>query len=178
MISQFTQNLAHTIFIAKKKMEVPTLIEVLYRAHNHNMRQGKAIWFIAGKYAGRKGWVDDDGKPSASTVAVIVLKKNKTFHSTYVFPESIRLDSDYANPTSHAEAVIDQCPDVKKALVQLCCAVVKCDMQRNTEGFKRVIAQKMDEAVKWQESKGSEAMCRRINHNGNKKMKTWSARNR
>ena len=70
--------------------------------------------------------------------------------------------------------MIDQCPDVGKALVQLCCALAKCDVQRDEDGFKRVIAQKMDEAVQWQESKGSEAMHRRINCNGNKKIKTRS----
>ena len=89
-----------------------------------------------------------------------------------MFPNSIRAEGDCANPTSHAEAVIEQCPDIEKALVQLCRAMVKCDMQRDAEGFKRVIAQKMDEAIEWQESKGSKAMHCRINHNGNKKMKT------
>ena len=116
--------------------------------------------------------MNDDGKPSGSTVAVIVLKKNKTYHSTYVFPESIRLDSDYANPTSYAEAVIDQCPDIEKMLVQLCRALAKCDVQRDEDGFRRVIAQKMQEAVNWQDNKGSQAMYRRIIYNGNKKTKT------
>ena len=138
---------------------------------NCNMRKGIPIRFIAGKYARKKGWLDADGVQSESTVAVIVQTK-KGLKKTYVFPNSIRNEDDCANPTSYAEAVIEQCPDIEKALVQLCRAMVKCDMQRDAEGFKRVIAQKMDEAVKWQESKGSEAMCRRINHNGNKKMKT------
>ena len=91
-----------------------------------------------------------------------------------MFPESIRLDSDYANPTSYAEAVIDQCPDIEKMLVQLCRALAKCDVQRDEDGFKRVIAQKMDKAVKWQESKGSEAMHHCVNHIGNKKIRTQS----
>ena len=89
-----------------------------------------------------------------------------------MLPNGIRLEGDHANPTSHAEAVIDQCPDIEKMLVQLCRALAKCDVQRDEDGFKRVIAQKMQEAVKWQESKGSQAMHRRIIHNGNKKAKT------
>ena len=157
-------------------MEVPTPIEVMYRAHNYSMRKGTPIWFIAGKYAGKKGWHAADGVHSESTVAVIVQTK-KGGKQTYVFRNSIRDEGDYANPTSYAEAVIEQCPDIEKALVQLCRAMVKCDMQRDPDGFKRVIAQKMDEAVQWQESKGSKAMYCRINYNGKKKIKTRSLAN-
>ena len=146
----------------------------MYWAHNYSMRKGVPIRFIAGKYAGKKGWLDADGVHSESTVAVIVQTK-KGGKKTYVFRNSIRDEGDYANPTSYAEAVIEQCPDIEKALVQLCRAMVKCDMQRDAVGFNRVIAQKMDEAIEWQESKGSKAMYRCINYNGNKKIKTRSA---
>ena len=127
--------------------------------------KGNRVRFIAGKYGGKTGWIDTERPTSENTLPVIVDLGHRGEKETYVFMSSVRVDEEKA-PTSYADAVIQQCPDLEKLLVATCRAFAKCDIARDTEGFERIVAEKMNEAMTWQTNKGSKALYRKIKYNG------------
>lgn len=60
---------------------------------------------ISGKYAWKMGWIDKS-KEGSSTTPVIVEIRNDKEKQMYVYPETVRMQSDYW-PYSYAEAVIE-----------------------------------------------------------------------
>jgi hypothetical protein len=130
--------------------------------------KGRAIRFIAGKYAGKKGWIDIDGKEGDSTTPVIVYLGKKGEKPTYVN------DSNFENeptipPSCYAEAVIQQCPDLQKLLVCTCRAFAKADIGNDTAGLYHILERTMKEALQWQTSKGSKALYRKVYYIEHKK---------
>jgi hypothetical protein len=67
--------------------------------------KGQAIRFITGKYAGKKGWIDLDGKEGGDTTPVIVNLGKKGEKRTYVYDSSYEAEPTVA-PTSYAKAVM------------------------------------------------------------------------
>jgi len=132
---------------------------------NYTMGKGATVRFVAGKYAGKSGWVDDNRENGEDTVPVIVNLGRKGEKKTYVYTSSIKLG--HTNrPTCYAEAVIQQCPDVERKLVDTCRAFAKCDIGRDPSGVQNIIAKEMNNAVAWQEGKGSKAIWRRVQFEG------------
>ena len=85
------------------------------------MTKGSEIRFIAGKYAGKKGWIDLEGDSDSEVTSVIVnLGGRKGEKSTYVYTSSIRMEADYEDVKCYAKAIIHQCPDIEKDLVTVC----------------------------------------------------------
>jgi predicted choloylglycine hydrolase len=125
--------------------------------------KGEAIRFIAGKYAGKKGWIDLSGKEGDETTPVIVNLRKKGEKKTYVNDSSYEAEPTDL-PSSYAEAVMQQCPDLQKLLVNTCRALVKADITKDPDGFYTLIAKMMGEAKVWQESKGSKALYRKIEY--------------
>jgi ribosomal protein L24 len=125
--------------------------------------KGDAVRFIAGKYGGKSGWVNLAETADDEILPVIVNLGRKGEKVTFVYQSSARLITNVA-PTSYAEAVIKHCPDIEKALVELSRKLAKCDIKRDSSGFHAVIIAKVDEALAWQESKGSKAMYRKIDY--------------
>jgi hypothetical protein len=125
--------------------------------------KGKAIRFIAGKYAGKKGWIDIDGKEGDATTAVIVNQGKKGEKPTYV--EDLNFENEPTSPpSSYAEAVIQQCPDLQKLLVSTCRGFAKADIGLDPTGFSQILDRTMWEALNWQTSKGSKALYRKIEY--------------
>jgi hypothetical protein len=125
--------------------------------------KGQAIRFIAGKYAGKKGWIDLGEEGGDETTPVIVNLRKRGEKSTYVNDSSFEAEPT-GPPASYAEAVIQQCPDLQKLLVGTCRGFAKADIGRDPVGFFKVIEQTMKEALEWQTSKGSKALYRKIGY--------------
>ena len=127
--------------------------------------RGDPIRFIAGKYAGKHGWMDRS-KEAGYLFPVIVDRGSKGLKRTSVQPRSIARESDYATPQSYAEAVISKCPDLEAKMVSLCRAFVKARIQRDIPGLARVFELKLKEAIEWQTARGSRASYRDIPFDG------------
>jgi hypothetical protein len=125
--------------------------------------KGKAIRFIAGKHAGKKGWIDIDGKEGDATTAVILNQGKKGEKLACV--EDLNFENEPTSPpSSYAEAVIQQCPDLQKLLVSTCRGFAKADIGLDPVGFSQILDRTMWEAPNWQTSKGSKALHRKIEY--------------
>lgn len=124
--------------------------------------KGEEIRFIAGKYGGKTGWINTQEPADESITPVIVNLGRKGEKATFVYTSSIKRNTS-APPTSYAQAVIQQCPDIEKNLVTVTRQLAKCDISRDPKGFQAVVHNQLDEARAWQEGKGSKAMYRKIN---------------
>ena len=125
--------------------------------------KGEAIRFIAGKYAGKSGWINTEEPADELITPVIVDPGQKGFKVTFVHTSSINRVAGTA-PTGYAEAVIQQCPDIEKNLVAVTCQLAKCDLSRDPQGFQALMIRSLDEARDWQENRGSKAMYRKIKY--------------
>lgn len=125
------------------------------------VEKGERVRFIAGKYGGKKGWINSAREPGDNTIPVIVDRGRKGEKSTYVYEENMKIEPS-TPPSCYAEAVIQQCPDVEQLLVKMCRAFAKCDIQQDGEGFMRLVQQNITAATEWQDSKGSLAYYRKI----------------
>ena len=125
--------------------------------------KGNEILFIAGKYAGKNGWINTQEPGDESITPVIVNLGRKGEKSTFVYTSSMKQITNKA-PTSYAKAVIQQCPDVEKNLVMVIRQLAKCDLARDPQGFQAIVNQKLDEARTWQEGRGSKATYCKINY--------------
>ena len=123
--------------------------------------KGEAIRFIAGKYAGKKGWFDDSRAGDRQVVPVIVDLGSKGEKVTVVYRSSIKVET-VEEPGFYAHAVLQQCPDIEKNLVTVCRQLAKCDIEKDEEGFVLIMGDKLEEAKDWQKAKGSKAMYRKI----------------
>jgi hypothetical protein len=125
--------------------------------------KGQVIQFIAGKYAGKKGWIDLSGKEREETTPVIVNLGKKGEKSTYVNDSSYEAEP-LASPSSYTEALIQHCPDLQKLLVSALHGFAKTDIGQDPDGFFKVIEQMTADAIKWQSLKGSKALYRKIEY--------------
>lgn len=125
--------------------------------------KGDEIRFVSGKYGGKSGWINTQEPADESVTPVVVNLGRKGEKCTYVHTSSIKRIAT-APPVSYAEAVIQQCPDIEKNLVTVARQLAKCDLSRDRQGFQAVVNQKLDEALLWQESRGSKAMYRKIKY--------------
>ena len=136
------------------------------------MTKGAAVRFIAGKYAGKKGWLnlEDNNGNNDVTGVIIDLNKKKGGKKTYVYTSSYCEDIKPEDVKNYAEAVLNQCPDIEKDLVGICRKFAKCNIQRDADGFMKVIHTTMNDAVEWQQNKGAKALYRKIEYDSKKKV--------
>jgi uncharacterized Fe-S cluster protein YjdI len=125
--------------------------------------KGREIRFIGGKYAGKKGWINTDKEPGENTVPVIVELGKKGEKETYVFELSVGIAPSEA-PSSYAEAVIQQCPDLAVSLTKLARDFAKCSIHVDPDGFFRLVQRKVLEATEQHQAKGSKALYRNIRY--------------
>ena len=126
------------------------------------MIKGSAICFIAGKHAGKKGWVNKEEQSDKEVTSVIVDLGRKGEKSTFVCTTSICEECLTANPKCYAEAVIHQCPDIEKDLAGVCRKMAKCEIERDPDGISEIVYNSIAAAVDWQQKKGSKAYYRKI----------------
>ena len=122
------------------------------------------IRFVAGKYAGKHGWIDLTGHSEKGVTHVIVDLSGKGEKVTYVYTSSFRkMLKD--KPSCYTQAVIQQCPDIEKNLVNVSRQLAKCNIKKDMDGFKQVVNGHLKEAMVWQEQRGSKAMFWKITYN-------------
>lgn len=122
--------------------------------------KGDDIVFIAGKYGGLTGWINTQEEPDDKHMPVIVLKCGK-HKSTFVSHSSFRREFNNP-PATYAEAVIQQCPEIERSIVNATRQLAKCDIGRDVQGFNAVLSKQLMEAKDWQEKKDSKGMYRKI----------------
>ena len=125
--------------------------------------KGDPIVFIAGKYGGKTGWINNAETEDDEILPVVVNLGRRGEKVTFVYQSSARRVNT-ESPRTYAEAVMQQCPDVEQSLVTVTRQLAKCDIRRDVEGFRALFQKKMEEAVDWQEAKGSKAYYRKINY--------------
>ena len=79
-------------------------------------KKGFTIRFIAGKYAGLNGWINQAQPSDEKIASVIVDQGQKGEKCTIVHSHSIRYMS-IADPKSYAEAALRQYPNIEKSIV-------------------------------------------------------------
>ena len=125
--------------------------------------KGDPIRFVRGTYKGKTGWLDSAKGETAEQVYVIVDSKNSRLKRTRVHKDSVKpaLD-DTVPPSSYAEAVLQQCPDVEEKLDSLCCELAKCKIEKDAPGIFAILNEKLTAATAKQASKKSKARYRDI----------------
>ena len=113
--------------------------------------KGPEIVFVSGKYAGSTGWINLELEPGRKTIPVIVAQENGKEKLAKVFKSSFELKNKV--PTCYAEAVIDQCQDINRELIHLCRQFAMCEIEKDPDGFRRVVEEKVVEAIQWQKNK-------------------------
>ena len=96
------------------------------------------ICFIAGKYVGKKGWVNLAMKyfGSAHKIQVLVDRsdaRKRAMIASFVYRSSITLEKSYKNATTLATAVGQKCPDIEEKLIAVCREFVVAEFE-NTGG--------------------------------------------
>ena len=92
--------------------------------------KGEPIKFVKGGYVGEAGWMHTDKGFTAKMAYVVVEKSEKVPYTkwTRVKKTSIVLLSDYEEPESFEEALLDQHPDIDAALDKVVAEIVKCKL--------------------------------------------------
>ena len=114
--------------------------------------KGDEIRFIAGKYAGKNGWINIARYGDEVNSPVIVDLGPRGDRATVVKRSSFR-QLPNGPPTSYVDAVMAQCPDVETSVVATCRKLAKCNMHRDPQGFQNMMNIKMQEAIQWQNAR-------------------------
>ena len=124
------------------------------------MKKGRAIRFILGHYAGKSGWIDEDKIPTESMFYVIV-NLGTSLRATRVLKGSV--GEEHKPPTTYAEAMFQQNPDIEVTLRKLCGQLAKCSILENDpEGLYRIVNKRLIEARERQDTLGSKGTYRRV----------------
>lgn len=124
--------------------------------------KGDEIRFIAGKYSGKTGWINTSEVADDRVTPVIVdLGARRGEKETFVFTGSFKRNENKP-PTTYAEAVLQQCPDIERDFVMVSRKLAKCGLERDVVGFQKELTELMNDAVKWQREQGSKASYRKI----------------
>ena len=129
--------------------------------------KGEDIRFIAGKYAGKKGWMNLAMKDfgSAQKIHVLVDRsdvRKGVMTASFVYRSSITLERLYKNATTLSAAVVQQCPDIEAKLIAVCRAFVVARVQNENDGFLEIVSEFMNNALQYQKNKGSKAFYRMV----------------
>ena len=155
-------HISHNIFLTLVFVKTLQLKEMPH-THDKNIK-GDAIRFVSGKYGGCVGWIDMSKEADCEITPVVVDRKRKGEKRTYVQTCQIRYIGEHMSPDNYAEAVMQQCPDIEKAIVETTRKIAKCNIGRDEEGFNKVIRKELEVAKKWHEGKGSKALCQNIRY--------------
>jgi hypothetical protein len=111
------------------------------------MTKGEEIRFKKGTYLGKTGWIDNDALGLNAMVWVYVdnWKGDGRMKHTKVKKSSIA--QMHREPTSYAEAVIQQNPDIEAKLDKLCLDLAMCDIDKDAKGIMEVIRQRLEKAT-------------------------------
>ena len=134
------------------------------------MTKGEAIRFKKGTYLGKTGWIDDDGKALDAMVWVYVDNWNGDGHSikhTKVNKSSVAYGD--REPTSYAEAVVQQNPDIEDKLDKLCLNLAMCKIHKDEKGIMDLVHQRLVKATEKQNKLGHKQKFREVHFDLGKK---------
>ena len=114
--------------------------------------KGDPIKFTKGKYVGKTGWKNKEKGSTRERLYVIVDLGNDVLKRTWVKKSSAKSRTQ-ATPTSFAEAVLQQCPDVEEKLDSLCAELAMCNIGRDPNGLVAIMYATLNEACHTQNRK-------------------------
>lgn len=127
--------------------------------------KGAAIRFVAGKYAGKKGWLNSAAAGDDLIACVIVDMGKGGLKATYVYRASIReMSGAMEEPASYAQAALEQITMLERSLITTCRLMAQCDAGRDLVGFHQLFERHLDDAIKWQKKKGEKASYKKIEY--------------
>jgi hypothetical protein len=111
-------------------------------------KKGEAIRFIGGTYSKANkstmtGWFNASKEHTPCMYQVIVDLGNGKEKVTKVMKESVRIVSEEAGPTCFEEAVLQQHPDIDKAMDKLAQELAKCGVHAQSNEISRILSQKI-----------------------------------
>jgi hypothetical protein len=133
------------------------------------MTKGEEIRFKKGTYLGKTGWIDDDAELIATMVWVYVdnWKGDGRIKHTKVKKSSIA--QMHGQPTSYAEAVIQQNPDIEAKLDKLCLDLAMCSIHKDGRGIMEVVRQRLESATLEHNELGYKKKFRHVDFDDSKK---------
>jgi hypothetical protein len=123
--------------------------------------KGEPIRFVRGLYKGKTGWLNKEKGSTECQFYVIVSMANNKIKRTRVNKESVAAPRDEMAPSSYAEALLQQHPDLEEKMDILCRELAKCKIQKDAAGIYKILNRKIEEAIKRQ-SKKSKAVYREV----------------
>jgi hypothetical protein len=132
-------------------------------------KKGAGVKFVAGKFAGLSGWIDDHGDATDCYVPVIVKQKRSKGGleiPTMVKHENYVLTADLGTPNNYEEAMLIQHTDIDQLLSKLVRKMAECE-QIETSGehgktISKVFLLRLADAINLQNNRGHKARWRRV----------------
>lgn len=157
--------MVETFFCLQEQTTTIAATKMTKREATTSFRKGAPIRFVAGKYAGKKGWLNlnEEGDSLISPVVVNLGRKHGE-RATYAYHTSFKEEDEIKNPSSYAEAALQQQPHLERALVTTCRIMAQCDAENNINAFKALFSKYLNDAVKGQKDKGHLANYKKIEY--------------
>jgi hypothetical protein len=134
------------------------------------MTKGEAIRFKKGSFKGKTGWIDNDGSIMEQMVQVYVENWNNKGQTKNAKVMKINIAPLHRpSPSSYAEAVIQQNPDIEDTLEKLCRNLAMCDIKKDGKGIMEVISNSLEQATEEQRKLGYKKRYRQVNFSSKKK---------
>jgi hypothetical protein len=133
------------------------------------MMKGEAIRIKKGTYIGKTGWIDADAKVLDTMVWVYVDNWNgdgRSIKHTKVKKSSISQKD--REPTTYAEAVIQQHPDIDATLDKLCLDLAMCNIHKDEKGIMELVHQRLGKATDEHNKLGYKKKIREVNFDSKK----------
>jgi transcription antitermination factor NusG len=129
-----------------------------------SIEKGDEIRLVKGKYEGQQAWMNKAKKPTKCYYFVIVVDDDGTERATRVLKGSARIIAQEPTPTSYEEAVIQQHPDIERAIDKLCELLVECGINKHSDKLARILETKIEEAKATQDSLSYRAKWRHVEY--------------
>ena len=127
-------------------------------------KKGAGVKFVAGKYAGLQGWIND-GENATDCYAPVIVKMKRSKGgaelATMVKHENYVLLADLGNPKNYEEAIMIQHPDIYQLLTKLVRQLAEYE-QVSGKTISKVFLDRLANAVDHQNQRGHKARWRRV----------------
>jgi hypothetical protein len=133
------------------------------------MTKAEEIRFQRGTYLGKTGWIDNDGTKLGTMVWVYVDIWNGDRRMKHTNVKKSSLAKKHLVPSSYAEAVMQQNPDIKAKLDKLCRDLAMCSIHKDPNGIIELVRQGLQKASVEQDELGYKKKFRKVVFGSTKK---------
>jgi hypothetical protein len=133
------------------------------------MTKGEEIRFQRGTYLGKTGWIDNDGTKLDTMVWVYVDNWKGDGRMKHTKVKKSSLAKKHLVPSSYAEAVMQQNPDIEAKLDKLCRDLAMCSIHKDPNGIIELVRQGLQKASVEQDELGYKKKFRKVVFGSTKK---------